>query len=152
MRGELQAHGFDPVADLSILPARALMPRARALLVASGTATLEAALSRRPFAVLFRTGRANWALARRLVRVPHVALANLVAGEAVVREYLQGEATSPALCREAARLLDDAPERERILCGLSRVRERLGPSGASERVARLALELASTRSAPVEAR
>ena len=112
------------------------------MLVASGTATLEAALAERPFAVLYRTHRVNFALARRLVHLPHVALANLVAGEGVVREYLQDAATAPALAAEAARLLDDAAEAARIVAGLRRVRARLGPPGAAARVAGLAWRVA----------
>jgi lipid-A-disaccharide synthase len=148
MRDCLRAHGFDPDADLSEEPARSLMPRARALLVVSGTATLEAALALRPFAVLYRTGWLNWALARRLVRVPNVSLANLVAGEGVVREYLQGDANAPALAAEAEQLLDDDASRSRIVEGLRGIRYKLGSPGAAERVARLALEIAA---APVGA-
>jgi lipid-A-disaccharide synthase len=145
----LRSHGFDPDRDLADPPARAAMRRCRALLVASGTATLEAALAARPFAVLYRTGRVNWEVARRLVRVPSVTLANLVAGERVVREYLQDAAEPAALAGEAERLLLDASERERIGAGLARVRARLGPPGASARVAQLALEIAA---APVGGR
>jgi lipid-A-disaccharide synthase len=112
-------------------------------LVASGTATLEAALAARPFAVLYRTARVNWEVARRLVRLPYVALANLVAGEAVVREYLQEDATPEALRAEAERLLHDERERTRILAGLRQVRERLGPPGAADRVVQLATAVAA---------
>jgi lipid-A-disaccharide synthase len=143
----LAAHGFD-AGDLTGEPARVAMRRCRASLVASGTATLEAALAERPFAVLYRTGRINFAVARRLVRLPHVALANLVAGEGVVREYLQDAASPAALAAEAARLLDDEAERERITRGLQRIRARLGPPGAAARVAALALAVAKQ---PVEA-
>jgi lipid-A-disaccharide synthase len=143
----LAAHGFDATADSTDAPARVAMPRCRALLVASGTATLEAALAERPFAVLYRTGRLNWEVARRLVQLPYVALANLVAGEMVVREYLQSRATPGALAAEAERLLDDEPERRRIQGKLRDVRSRLGPPGAAERVARLALDIAARRGA-----
>ena len=146
METMLRAHGFDPQRDLHAEPARVAMRRCRALLVASGTATLEAALAVRPFAVLYRTTRPSFWIARRLVRVPHVALANLVAGEGVVREYLQGAARPDRLAAEAARLLDDEPERRRIVAGLKRVRARLGTPGAAGRVADLALALAAGES------
>ncbi len=145
MRSTLAAHGFDPDLVLCDAPAREVMRRARALMVASGTATLEAALSHRPFAVLYRLGRLNYALARRLVHVPHIALANLVAGEAVVREYVQEAASAPALAREMERLLFDPDERQRILQGIVGVRGRLGSPGAAARVAALAWQLGVAR-------
>jgi lipid-A-disaccharide synthase len=143
MTAQLGARGVAAAAVLSAAPAREIMPRARVLLVASGTATLEAALANRPFAVLYRTGRVNFAVARALVRVPYIALANLVAGEGVVREFVQAAATPAALAAEVETLLDDAAERRRIETGLARVRERLGGPGASARVAALALQTAA---------
>jgi len=142
MAATLRAHGFDPATTLADEPARGSMQRCRALLVASGTATLEAALSERPFAVLYRTNPINYAIVRRLVRVQYAALANLVAGESVVREYLQRDATAGALAGEATRLLEDETERQRQILALRRTRARLGEPGGSERVAELAVATA----------
>lgn len=147
MRAALRQHGFDPGRELVDAPARELMQRVRACVVASGTATLEAALSRRPFAVIYRTGRLNYAVARRLVQVPYVSLANLVAGKEVVREYVQDALDVAALAREIDALLHDAVHRRRILRGLEGIRVRLGEPGAAERVADLAERLVSRRSA-----
>ena len=145
MRTTVSARGLDPEQVLCDAPAREVMRRTRALLVASGTATLEAALAARPFAVLYRLGRVNYALARRLVHVPHIALANLVAGEAVVREYVQDAASSAALAREMERLLFEPEERQRILQGIAKVRGALGAPGAAARVAALAWQTAAAR-------
>ncbi len=120
---------------------RSLLGHARAAIVKSGTTTLEAALAGVPFVVAYRTSSVTFALARRLVRVDHVALANLVAGERVVPELLQDEVNPQALAEATAPLLGDTPVREAMLDGLAGIREQLGGGGASDSVADLALEL-----------
>jgi lipid-A-disaccharide synthase len=120
---------------------RALLAHARAALVKSGTTTLEAALAGTPFVTVYRTHPVTFALARRLVRVEHIALANLVAGERLVPEVLQGDATPERLTRELLPLLADGPARTRVVRGLAGVRAALGAPGAAERVAALAAGL-----------
>lgn len=121
--------------------ARPLLFHARAAIVKSGTSTLEAALAGTPFVVAYRTHPWTFWLARRLVQVDHVALANLVAGERVVPEILQDQATPAALADALAPLFEEGEERDRVLSGLARVRSRLGQPGAATRVARLAEEV-----------
>jgi lipid-A-disaccharide synthase len=118
------------------------MGAADLLLVASGTATLEAACIGAPMIVVYRTSALSFALGRLLVRVPHVALANLVAGRRVVPELIQGAATPERVAREAAAILRD-PERGRRMRDAFRVvRERLGERGAAGRAADIVLALA----------
>jgi lipid-A-disaccharide synthase len=120
---------------------RALLRSARVALVKSGTSTLEAAVAGVPFVMAYRTSGLTYRLARRLVRVPHIALANLVAGERVVPEFLQDEATPGALAEALGKLVAEGPDRSAMLDGLGRVRKALGSPGAAVRVADRALEL-----------
>ncbi|MEJ2202490.1 MAG: lipid-A-disaccharide synthase [Gemmatimonadota bacterium] len=126
-----------PVVDET----RALLRHARAALVKSGTSTLEAALAGVPFVMAYRTHPLTYRMAVRLVRVPHIALANLVAGAPIVPEVLQDAATADRLAALLTPLVGDSPARERQLAGLERVRGALGSPGASGRVAAKAISL-----------
>ena len=137
IRAASEATGL-PVTDRT----RALLRHATAALVKSGTGTLETALEGTPFVMAYRTHPVTFALARRLLRVEHVALANLVAGERVVPELLQSEATVERLGEELEPLLREGdPRRRAMVEGLARIRERLGTAGAADRVGDLAAEL-----------
>ena len=122
--------------------AHSLRALATAGLVKSGTGTLEAALAEMPFAVAYITHPATFFLARRLVRVPHVALANLVAGDRVVPEFIQGEMSPPVVAGALEPLLDgSSAERRTMVAGLRGIRHALGSPGASARVVDLVEEL-----------
>jgi lipid-A-disaccharide synthase len=103
-------------------------------LVASGTATVEAALLGAPMVVVYRLSALTYALGRRFVRVPHFAMVNLIAGRRIVPEVIQSEFTPERVAAEALRLLEGAA-RETMLKDLSEVREKLGAQGGSRRAA-----------------
>ncbi len=122
-----------------------LLAHARAALVKSGTTTLQTALAEVPMVVTYQMHPLSYKLARRLVDVPHIALANLVAGQRVVPELIQKAATPEALAAALLPLIQDTDERKRVVEGLRQVRRKLATpeagASAAARVARLAAEL-----------
>jgi lipid-A-disaccharide synthase len=125
---------YRQVADASLVVLRA----ADAALCKSGTTTLEAAVAGCPLVVAYRTSRWTHAVARRLVRIPHIGLVNVVAGRAVAPEFVQ-DALVPAAVAEALRPLLDhqQPQRQNMVAALEEVRRQLGEPGAAERTAAL---------------
>jgi lipid-A-disaccharide synthase len=124
-----------------------VMAHSDALIVCSGTATLEAAVIGTPMAIIYRGSGLMWAEARlrRADRVEHIGMPNIVAGERIVPEYRQNEATPEALADAVMMQLTDAAYRARTKDALRRVREALGEPGASGRVADMVLEMASEK-------
>jgi lipid-A-disaccharide synthase len=113
-------------------------------LVASGTATLEAALCGTPMVVFYKTSSLSWAVARALVRLRWASLVNIVAQEAVVPELIQDDFTVDRLVTAGAELLSDPARVAAMRSGLARVADALGPPGASSRAAALVLAAVET--------
>ena len=105
--------------------ARAALFHARASVVASGTATVEAALIGNPFVVVYRVSRLTYAIARLLVKVPHVAMVNLIAGKRVVPELIQHDFTAAKIVQSLSPLLPDGPARQSMMKELEAVRAAL---------------------------
>jgi len=116
---------------------------ADAALVKSGTSTLEAAIADCPLIVAYRVGRANYEIARRLIRgISYIGLVNLVVDRGVAPEFIQNAMQPLAMANALEPLLvQGTAERSTMLAALADVRAALGEAGASDRVARLALEM-----------
>ena len=110
--------------------ARAALYHARASVVASGTATVEAALLGNPFLVVYRVSALTYAIARRVVTVPHVAMVNLVAGRRAVPELIQQDFTPVKVASALRTLLNDDQARQTMQIELERVAGLLASSGA----------------------
>ena len=139
---QLSGHDLGPVRVVRGR-VRATQAFATACAVASGTATLETALFGTPLVVLYRTGWFNYALARRLVRLPRIGLPNIVAESEVAPELLQNALTPDRLAEALKPWLDDPAAREAQRGRLAVVRERLGGPGASARAAALLWSMAA---------
>jgi lipid-A-disaccharide synthase len=137
--------GDDPGVNLKLeSDARVVLATARAAVVASGTATVEAALIGTPFVMVYRVSPLSWTMGRRLVRVPHFAMPNLIAGRRVVPELVQSDFTADRVLTEIRKILPDGEARTQMLAGLAEVREKLrGPQdgrSAADRAADAVLE------------
>lgn len=112
-----------------------------AAIVCSGTATLDAALCEVPMAVVYRTSWLTYLAAKSVVRVPRIAMANLVAGRPLVPEFIQHRAAPSRVADAVIGMLRDEERTNEIRVGLRQVRERLGPPGAVDRAASVVLDL-----------
>jgi lipid-A-disaccharide synthase len=121
------------------IPARAYdcINAADYCLVASGTATLETALLEKPFSIIYRMSMLNYCLYRPQVRVAHIGMVNIVAGERIVPEFIQSGARAKSIAGEAARYLRDPALRQAFTQKLAGIRRALGPAGAAGRAAQI---------------
>ena len=143
------------IARVSLVDdARAALFHAWASVVASGTATVEATLIGNPFLVVYRISDLSYAVAKRVVKVPFVAMVNLIANEEVVPELIQGDFTSANVVLHLRRLMHNEEERETMKEKLRKVSAQLkvpaqittSPSQtAIERVAKITMELLAKR-------
>jgi lipid-A-disaccharide synthase len=112
-----------------------------AAIVASGTATLETALLQTPMVITYKISPLTAAVGKRLVRVRHIGLVNIIAGRTVVPELVQDDATAEKLAAEVKAILSDRQRSDAIRGELAAIRQMLGEPGASHRAARIALGL-----------
>ena len=123
--------------------AREALVHSRAAVVASGTATVEAALAGTPFVVVYRLSGLTWTLGRKMVKLEHFAMPNLIAGREVVPELIQDDFTPEKVVAELRKIISDGADRQWMLAGLAEVREKLRATGVqpSARAAQIVLEL-----------
>jgi lipid-A-disaccharide synthase len=109
-------------------------------LVASGSATLENACLGIPMVIIYKVSFFSYLLARLLIKIPIIGLANIVAGKMVVPEFIQRKARAEEIAKVACHWLSNPGLMNEIREELKRVREKLGTPGASKRVAKIILE------------
>ena len=107
-----------------------------AALVASGTATLEAAVLDIPMVVSYRFSLPTWIFAKKMATVSYASMVNLIANEIIVPEFIQSEMTSENLTNAVIPLLNKTPERKKMLLGYEKVRRTLGMPGVYDRAAK----------------
>lgn len=119
-----------------------VLAAADVVVTASGTATAQAALHARPMVVVYRLSPLTYVIGKPLVTIDTYAMANLIAGEKIVPELIQEACTPQAIAAETIDLLTDRARWSRVHARLAETRARLGPPGATARVATAVLEVA----------
>jgi lipid-A-disaccharide synthase len=116
--------------------AGSLMQRAFVGIVASGSATLEAAYFRMPFALIYKVAWPTYFAGRLLVKVKYLGMPNVLADREIIPEFIQHRARPKDLAKAVAQLLDDSTARERMVSEFKNISAQLGESGASGRAAK----------------
>jgi lipid-A-disaccharide synthase len=120
--------------DIRLVPdALSALWHSRAGIIASGTATVEAAMMSTPFVMVYRVSPLTYALGRRRIKVPYFAMVNLIAGEMVVPELVQSDFTAANVVAKISEILPDGSARDRMIEGLARVKARLRKDGQDQR-------------------
>jgi len=127
------------------------LAHSRAGIIASGTATVEAAMMGTPFVMVYRVSPLTYLLGRSRVKVPHFAMVNLIAGKEIVPELVQQDFTAEKVVARLREILQDGPVRERMIEGLAEVRTLLrGPnSEALHPAERAAQEIMAVMRRPI---
>lgn len=130
----LEAYGGEAQFEI-VGSVREALGGADAALVKSGTSTVETALYGVPFAVIYRTSPISYQIAKRAIKVPSIAMVNLLLGRPVVREFIQNDLQPVPVAEELRRLVDDPAYRSAVISGIEEVRAILGEIGAARRAA-----------------
>jgi lipid-A-disaccharide synthase len=109
-------------------------------LIASGTATLEAAVLGLPAVICYKTSKITYWVGKRLTKVKYLSLINLIANREIALEFIQHQMTAKTLVKALIPLLSDTPEREKMISGYKQIIDKLGASGAYQRAAKLIVD------------
>ena len=112
-----------------------------AVIVASGTATLEVALLEKPMSIVYKTNPISYSILSRMIKVEHIGLANIVAGKGIVPEFIQDYAEPHIIAAEVLKQLEDEHYRSTMINELSKVKIKLAAGGGSSKIAALAHEM-----------
>jgi len=138
--GKLDQSQGEKAIQIKVGETAELMQRAWAGIVASGSATLEAAYFRLPFVLVYKVAWPTYVAARLVVSVKYLGMPNLLADKQVVPEFIQHRAKSNALVKAMQRLIENANARQEMISQFNEIIAQLGEMGASEKAARAIIE------------
>ena len=124
------------------------MQRSWAGIVASGSATLEAAYFRMPFVLVYKVAWPTYLGARAVVNVNYLGMPNLLANKQVVPEFIQQQAKPGAIAKAMESLVEDVQARQQMISAFDAIISKLGGGGASEHAAQAILEELKERRSP----
>ncbi|PYJ18612.1 MAG: lipid-A-disaccharide synthase [Verrucomicrobia bacterium] len=128
------------VIEIKVGETAAIMQRAFAGIVASGSATLEAAYFQLPFVLIYKVAWPTYLAGRLVVKVKYLGMPNVLADKEVVPEFIQHRAKPSSIIQAVRRLIENAHARERMISEFDTIAGKLGESGASEKAARAIIE------------
>ncbi len=132
-KGRLPPHQWRIVTGQT----RHVLCQSKAAIIASGTATIEAALMRCPMVVTYRAGFLEYLAARALIRIKNIAMVNIIAGKEICPELVQHKATPNNMAAKTVPLLKESSARKVMLNELEKVRENLGEGNSEEKAAHI---------------
>ncbi len=135
----IKKHKITVAFELVAEGSEKVFERSKFVVVASGTVTLEAAISGIPMVIIYKVSPISYWLGRSMIQVKHIGLVNLIAGRKIVPELLQKEASPGRIADTVFKMLSDSSDLERIRLELLSIRDFLGGPGAAERVADIAI-------------
>ena len=134
--------------EITVGQTATIMQRAFVGMVASGSATLEAAYYGMPFVLIYKVAWPTYVAARLVVNVDFLGMPNLLAGREIVPEFIQHEAKPDAIAKAVRSLMEDSPARDRMISDFDATTSKLGGIGASERAAQAIFEELNERRSP----
>lgn len=137
------AHGADEPLNIRIVSGRSrdIMRACDVIATASGTVTLEIALTGTPMVIIYKVALLTYLIVGRMLKIDHIGLCNIVAGERIVPELIQHQARPDRIASEVQGLLDDPAQAQAMRDKLASVREKLGAAGGDQDIGTLVVEM-----------
>jgi lipid-A-disaccharide synthase len=137
----VQKHKREADFEISAGDVRKVLAQSQIVMAASGTVTLESAISGTPMVIIYKVSPLSYHLGKAMIRVENIGLVNLIAGKKIVPELIQEEASATRIADTVIKMLSDPSGLKQLSLELLSLRDKLGGPGASGRVADIAFHM-----------